>query len=388
MIKKLSLPFQLLLVLIAVIFLGNFFNEFTIQIFYTISLFLKECLGFLLPFIVFAFITTGILSFKKNAPLALGILLLCIITSNAVTAFFSYFIGTIFLPSLTSKIDLTALSTILKIEPLYRITLPTLFKTDQAMLAAITTGISLSFYPYAPIKSLVISLKNSIITLVNRIFIPILPLYIFGFLLEINHQGIFFTLIQTYGKTFALIFTMQMIVIFIMYLIAANLNVKKAIRYIKTSIPSYLTAFGTMSSVATIPITVQCAEINTNNKALSAMAIPILANVHLLGSAITTPLLSLATYFVFQGVMPTITIYSTFVLYFCINMLAVSGVPGGGIIIMIPILKSILAFDDTMITIMTTIYLLQESLITATNVMGDGALIIIINKVLKWFKIN
>lgn len=388
MIKKLSLPFQLLLVLTTVIFLGNFFNQFTIQFFYTVSLFLKELLSFLLPCIVFAFITTGILSFKKNAPAALGILLLSIMTSNALTAFFSYFIGTILLPSLACKIDISAVSTITKIEPLYKIVLPTLLKTDQAMLAAIITGVSLSFYPSSSLKNFIFSLKDFIIGIINRIFIPILPLYIFGFILEIHHQGIFFTLMQTYGKTFGLIFIMQMMVIFIMYVIAANFNLKKTIDYINIALPSYLTAFGTMSSVATIPITVQSAQTNTNNKALSAMAIPILANIHLLGNAITTPLLSLATYFVFKSVMPTITIYSTFVCYFCINMLAASGVPGGGIIIMIPILKSILNFDDTMITIMTTIYLLQESLITAANVMGDGALIIIINNILKRLKIN
>jgi len=69
-------------------------------------------------------------------------------------------------------------------------------------------------------------------------------------------------------------------------------------------------------------------------------------------------------------------------------MLAVAGIPGGGIIVMIPILKTILGFDDTMISIITTLYFLQDGLGTAGNVMGDGALMIIINKILKRLKIN
>ncbi len=69
-------------------------------------------------------------------------------------------------------------------------------------------------------------------------------------------------------------------------------------------------------------------------------------------------------------------------------MLAVAGIPGGGIIVMIPILKTLLGFDDMMISIITTLYFLQDGLGTAGNVMGDGALMIIINKLLKRFKIS
>ena len=68
-------------------------------------------------------------------------------------------------------------------------------------------------------------------------------------------------------------------------------------------------------------------------------------------------------------------------------MLATSGVPGGGIIVMIPILKAILGFTPEMVGVITTLYLLQDSLGTAGNVMGDGALVIIVNKILKKLRI-
>jgi len=388
MIKKISLPSKLLIVLLAVALFGNLLSTTTIQSFYTISLTIKEILGFLLPFIVFSFITTGILSFEKNAPIVLGILLGCVITSNTCIAFLSYFIGKSLLAFLAVTINVDSLISVEKMQPFFAIQLPTLITTDKAMLLAIATGIGLSFYPIPTIIKAIKAMKNFIVNIVNKCFIPILPLYILGFLLEINHQGIFLDLIQTYGKTFGLIIALQVIFIFLIYLFAANFNPFKAVRYIKTSLPSYLTAFGSMSSTATIPITVKCTEINTANKGLSAMATPILANIHLLGAAITTPILSLVTLFIFKGSIPSTAVYTTFVAYFCTNMLAVSGVPGGGIIVMIPILKSILGFDDTMVSIMTTLYFLQEGLGTAGNVMGDGALMIIINKILKRLKIE
>jgi len=388
MIKKISLPIQLSLVLILVTLFGNLIDPIIINFFYSISLLFKECLGFLIPFMVFSFIATGILSFKKNAPIVLTILLACIILSNSLVAFFAYFIGKLCLPLLAVTIDPTTLTETQSLVPLFSIKLPILIKSDMAMISAVITGIVLSFISAPKIEKTIFFLKNSIELIVNKLFIPILPLYVLGFLLEINHQGVFLQLFQTYGKTFALIAILQMIVLFLIYIFAAGFHIPKAIHYIKTAIPSYLTAFGTMSSTATIPVTVQCAEKNTGNPGLSAMATPILANIHLLGDAISTPILALVTLFIFQGTSPNPIIYSAFVGYFCINMLAVAGIPGGGIIVMIPILKTILGFDDMMISIITTLYFLQDGLGTAGNVMGDGALMIIVNKILKRLKIN
>ena len=388
MLKKLSLPFQLFLVLIVVGLFGNLLNETTINFFYSISVVFKECLSFLLPFIVFAFITSGILSFKKNAPIVLGILLACVLLSNALVAFFSYFVGKALLPLLAVQIDPTVVVATQSMQPLFGIKLPCLLSSFTAMLLAIVCGISLSFYSVPVIESGIKKLKSIIETIINSLFIPILPFYVLGFLLEINHQGVFMQLFQTYGKTFALIIVLQMIVLSLIYLIAAQFNIRQAIGYIQVAMPSYLTAFGTMSSTATIPVTVKCTEQNTGNHALSAMATPILANIHLLGDAISTPMLALVTLFVFTGVMPDPYVYTTFVLFFCINMLAAAGVPGGGIFVMHPILISILGFNDLMISIITTLYILQDGLGTAGNVMGDGALMIIINKILKRLKID
>ena len=354
MLKKISLPSQLFLVLICVALFGNSMPTIIINFFYSISLLIKEFLGFLLPWIVFVFITTGILSFKRNAPIVLSILLGSVLVSNSVVAFFSYFIGKALLPLLAMKIDTSTMIATENLQPLFSIKLPLIFESFQAMLYAIISGITLSFMPDIKstkniinklkdgFKNKIYQLKHIIESIVQKLFIPILPMYIFGFLLEINHQGVFMQLFQTYGKTFALIIFLQMLVLFFVYFLAAKFNLQQTIRYIKIAIPSYLTAFGTMSSTATIPVSVKAAEVNTGNKGLAEMAAPILANIHLLGDAISTPMLALVTIFIFQGVIPSLTTYAMFVAYFCINMLAVAGIPGGGIIVMIPILKVIL----------------------------------------------
>ncbi|MBM17645.1 MAG: hypothetical protein CL947_01085 [Epsilonproteobacteria bacterium] len=379
---KLSLPFQLLLVLGFVVFFGCKLDLCTIQFFYTLSLTLKECLSFLLPFIVFSFISSGILSFKKNAPTVIGILLSCILISNATIAFFAYFVSTSILKGITNGVTIHHLTTNDTLTPLWSFCLPRIITSEHAMLLAIIVGIGLSFMQNKNIEQSIHRFKQTIEWILNTLFIPILPLYITGFLLDIYHQGVFLQLFTSYGKTFALIFGLHIIVIFLIYLLASMFKPQRAMYYINTALPSYLTAFGTMSSTAAIPVTVNCATKNTGNKPLAQVAAPILANVHLLGDAISTPVLAITTLFLFHGTVPTLTTFATFVTYFCLTMLAVSGVPGGGIIVMIPILKGILGFSDAMISIITTLYLLQDAFGTAANVMGDGALMIIVNKLL------
>ncbi len=378
-----SLPIQLLLVLITVITLGNFLPVHAIEIFYSISLSLKECLGFMLPFMVFAFITAGVLSFKKNTPVVIAVLVSCVFASNLLVPLFSYFACYSVLYEITNKVVIQHIVTHNGINPLWTIWLPRVMVPEWAIFLALFTGIMLSMITLPAAEQAVIRFKQIIEWIINNLFIPVLPLYVFGFLLEVHHKGVFFELFQSYGKTYALIITLQVILTYLVYLIASNFHMHQAMEYIKNAIPSYLTAFGTMSSTAAIPVTIKCAQKNTGNKPLSAIATPILANIHLFGDAITVPILAVVTLFLFQGVIPAFATFVQFFIYFSLTMLAASGIPGGGMIVMIPILKSILGFNDAMISIMITLHLLQDGLGTGTNVMGDGALIIIINNILK-----
>ena len=136
-----------------------------------------------------------------------------------------------------------------------------------------------------------------------------------------------------------------------------------------------------MSSIATLPVSLVCAEKNTGNKQIVHFAMPILANIHLMGDAVCVPLFALATMKLFFGVLPTFGAYVVFLGYFCVAMLAVSGIPGGGIIVMLPLLKTLFGFTPEMLSVMTALYLLQDGFGTAANVMGDGALVIILDRI-------
>jgi Na+/H+-dicarboxylate symporter len=385
--KKVSLPIQLILVIALSLFIGQYLNSYVVQFFYTFSTIFKEILGFFLPFIVFSFILAGILSFKKNAPIVVGILLGTIITSNLLVTFFSFNIGKLFLPILKSNATTATLSSNVTINPLVNFSLPSIISSEKAMFAALVIGIILSFVAMPRIEKFAFSFKNIVEKILNYFFIPMLPLYVFGFLLKITHEGVFGALFKTYGKTFGLILLIQMLYLGFMYLAASGFTIKKAILFIKNAVPSYLTAFSTMSSTASIPVTINCAEKNKVGRPLAQISAPIMANVHLIGDGISVPIMATVTMALFLGIVPNFVMYTKFIIYFCMVMLATSGVPGGGIIVVIPLLKSILGFTPEMISIITALYLLQDCFGTAGNVTGDGALMIIINKILKKLKV-
>ena len=382
-IRNISLPIQLIAVIVFTLVFGKLLPLSIVQASYTFSELFKELLGLILPFMVFFFVVAGILSFKKNAPVVLGVLLSSIFLSNGLVVLFSYSIMSLFrAPTLCESVGLPFVPEC-SVQSLVSLSLSLPFSVVHALIAAILVGLTGIFIGIPYLETMVNTAKGWIESILNRIFIPFLPLYVFGFLLKMRCEGMLVCVMQQYGSTFVLIIGLQTIYIIWLYFLANNFSIKDTSITIRNAMPSYLAAFSTMSSTATVPIAIKSAKENTGNASLSNMAMPILANVHLLGDCIGTPILAITTMQLFLGIFPGVEQYFAFAFYFGITMFAASGIPGGGILVMIPILITQLGFTPEMISIITTLYFLLDPFGTAANVMGDGALVIIVNKFLK-----
>lgn len=378
-----SLPARLMIIIIALFFCGSWVPVSTVAMMYTVSLAFKEMLTFLLPIMVFTFVLNGVISLKRGAPLVLALLLGGIFFSNAFFSTTTYCIVRGLLSSMQSSTDISTIVPVDTIEPIIQFEFPRLISSQIALLAAICLGFIFSCIPMPLVDRAITFSKGIIEWILMRIFIPLLPVYVLGFLLKIKHEGLLAQLLGQYGGAFVVIVTLQITFIAIFYFIASSFRVRVAYEYVINALPSYITAFSTMSSVATIPVSIISAEKNTGNRPLANVAIPIMANIHLMGDSVGIPVLVLATLTIFSGVIPSFSSYLTFVFYFCTSMFAVSGIPGGAIIVMIPILIDLFNFTPDMVSVITTLYILLDSFETAGNVMGDGALIIIVDKILK-----
>lgn len=385
---NIPLPLQLIAIIIGVFSLGHLVPEPIVRSCFTFSLVFKEVLSMVLPLIVFAFVFAGITSFKKNAPAVLAITLIAITASNTLVALLSYGVTLISLPFITSGIQLSPAADAIQLEPYFNFVSPFVIGAEKALLAALALGILVNFISLPELERTLLKLKGIVHTLLSKLLIPFLPLYVLGFLLKINHEGTFLLLFQQYGKAFIVIITMQIAYLTFLYMASQGFSIRDGWQAIKNAFPSYITGFSTMSSAVTIPITLEGAEKNLGGPSpLAELSIPIMANVHLLGDCISTPILALTTLSLYTGTLPDFGTYFVFMAWFALSMLAASGVPGGAIIVMLPLLESIFGFGPEMINIIMTLYLVQDPLGTAGNVMGDGALVIIINKVLRRLRI-
>ena len=64
-------------------------------------------------------------------------------------------------------------------------------------------------------------------------------------------------------------------------------------------------------------------------------------------------------------------------------MVAAPGVPGGAIVTAQAALVGVLGFSQELYAVMVALYLVMDSFGTATNVTGDGAVAVIIDKIYK-----
>lgn len=381
-----SLPVQLLGAIFAAFVLNTFVCDQTVRVFFTASSLIKEVLEFCLPAVVFFFVASGIGAFAKNSLTMILLLLSMVTISNGLTGLYTYGVGMFAVQALSSNQAQGFAVQSSELTSFYSLHLPFSIPSDKAMLVALAVGCLLTFISLPLLTQFVATGKRLIERGLGLFFIPLLPLYVFGFFLKMMRELPVSQLFSAYGAVFVLSIIMQVLWLAIAYLLANLGSIKEAVTSWVVAMPSYLTALGTMSSVATLPVSVVCAEKNTKNPAISHFAMPILANIHLMGDAVCTPLFALATMKLFFGVLPSFTTYLVFVGYLCLTMLAVSGIPGGGIIVMLPLLKSLFGFTPEMLSVMTALYLLQDGFGTAANVMGDGALVIGLNRISSLFR--
>lgn len=86
---------------------------------------------------------------------------------------------------------------------------------------------------------------------------------------------------------------------------------------------------------------------------------------------------------VLYGQLPALGTMVLFIILLGIFAVGAPGVPGGTVMASLEIIISVLGFDDSGVALMLTIFALQDSFGTACNVVGDGALALMLNGIFK-----
>src|SRR4030042_4467215 len=199
--------------------------------------------------------------------------------------------------------------------------------------------------------------------------------------MEITAKGQLIPTAKAFFKILVLILPTQWLWLAVLYTIASIYTRKNGLFVFKTMLPAYFTAMGTMSSAATLPVALDCAQKVPFLKRESVnFGIPLFNIAHLSGAAIAITMSAITVTILTKGQTTSLETFLPFILLLGFIEVAAVGVPGGSVTAALGILETVLGLDQTGLGLMVALFMIQDSFGTAANVTGDGALTMILDK--------
>ena len=372
---------KLALGIVSGIIIGLIAPEFLTRVFVTFKEIFGQFLGFTIPLIIIFFIASGIASFGKESGKMLGLTSAIAYASTILAGTLAFLVALIVIPTLIGNGG-GAAEEATGFEPFFELTIDPISGVMTALVAAFVFGIGITRIKSPTLHAFFDEGKEIIERLIWKIIIPILPFYIASIFAELAADGTVFETLKAFGLVLVTAVIVHWIWLVVLYLVAGGYTGRNPFTALKNMLPAYFTGLGTMSSAATIPVTVQSTKNNKVRDGVADSAVPLCATIHLSGSTITLVLCSVAVMVLSNNLsMPTFGMMMPFIFMLGIIMIAAPGVPGGAVMAALGLLSTMLGFDETALGLMIGLYMAQDSFGTATNVTGDGAIAIIVDKV-------
>ena len=379
---KLGLLPRIIIAIALGIVCGLFFPGWIVRIFLTVNSLFGNFLNFIIPLLIFGLVAPGIADLGKGAGRLLLITALLAYGFTLFSGFFTYFTCDLSYPWLlntSDKLSAVADNTV-ALQPYFTVEMPAVMGVMSALILAFTLGLGMSVIDGNRLKSVMDDFKDIINQVITAVIIPVLPLYIFGIFLNMTNSGQVAGVMNVFLKIIVVIFVMTVVLLFIQFFIAGMVGKKNPLRLFRNMLPAYMTALGTQSSAATIPVTLEQTIRNGVRPDLAGFVIPLCATIHLSGSTMKIVACSMAI-MLMSGMEINFAQFAGFIMMLGIAMVAAPGVPGGAIMAALGLLQSMLGFDETAQGLMIALYIAMDSFGTATNVTGDGAIAVIVDRI-------
>ncbi|MEG1002763.1 dicarboxylate/amino acid:cation symporter [Clostridium sp.] len=382
--KKLfnNLIFKLLIGVVIGILIGSYASESVIGVVVTIKYILGQIIFFAVPLIILGFIAPSIAKLKENASKLLGYAVLIAYLSSVFAALLSMVAGYNIIPKLSIAADNTALKELPEL--LFKLDIPPIMSVMSALALALLLGLATGWTKADLVEKLLDQFQNIVLSIVNRVIIPILPFFIAANFAALSYEGGLSTQLPVFFEVILIVLVGHFIWLSVLYIIGGIISKENPWDVVKYYGPAYLTAVGTMSSAATLPVALECAR---KSKALREdivdFAVPLCANIHLCGSVLTEVFFIMTVSQILYGKLPSLSTMILFILLLGIFAIGAPGVPGGTVMASLGLIISVLAFDEAGTALILTIFALQDSFGTACNVTGDGAITLMLTGIAK-----
>ena len=392
--NNIYLPIMIITMVVGIVLFGHLIDQPIKAHLYALSMAIQNILVAILPFIIFSFLFHSIRNIGKDSLSFIIFIMIGVCLSNFFSTILAYCIGSIFISeSVVSNIQAHNSNTLepawnfsfsqlfadIGLSPLYEIL--SYISNDVALFAGVVLGMISAYINSGIGKKIGDKMLEISLFILNKLFIPIMPVFIAGFILKMQHEQVLQFIISNYFKVFIILFITLYGYLGSVYFILSNFNFLKFGKYIKNIVPAMITGFCTMSSAVSLPLLLKGVENNTKHPAFTRVTVPSIVNIHLVGDCFAINIMAIAMMLSYGMPFPSISLYLIFATYFVIAKFAVAAVPGGGIIVMIPILIKYLGFSSEMVSLITVLYIIFDPLITSANITGNSAFSIILLRI-------
>lgn len=379
--KKLfnNLIFKLIIGVIIGLIAGNYVGENAIQVISTIKYVLGQVIFFTIPLIILGFIAPSIAKLRENASKLLSYTVVIAYLSSVFAALLSAFAGYSIIPKLSIISSTSSLKEIPEL--LFRLDIPPVMSVMSALVLSLFLGLATAWTKSNLVEELLFQFQNIVLSLVEKVIIPILPLFIATNFAILAYEGSIATQLPVFFKVILIVLIGHAIWLTFLYTLAGVISKRNPIEVFKHYGPAYLTAVGTMSSAATLPVSLKCAKkskVLTDD--IADFAIPLCANIHLCGSVLTEVFFVMTVSQVIYGRLPELSTMVLFIVLLGVFAIGAPGVPGGTVMASLGLIVSIIGFNEAGTALVLTIFALQDSFGTACNVTGDGAIALMLTR--------
>lgn len=350
------------------------------RIFLTFNGIFNQLLGFAIPLIIIGMVIPAISDLGRSAGRMLLLTVALAYGATLVAGGLSYLTGVMTFPTLIGGEDEAAqVAESVKLTPYFSLTIPPVMDVMTALVMAFLLGLGIAYIKGDVLRRAATEFKDIISNFIEKVIIPLLPLYIYGIFLDMTVTGEVGHILNVFIKIIGIIFLLHIVWLIGLYCVAGTIGGRNPLKMLSTMMPAYFTALGTQSSAATIPVTLKQTQKMGVSDDVAGFVIPLCATIHLSGSMLKIVACSLAL-MIMQGMEYNFALFAGFICMLGVTMVAAPGVPGGAIMAALGVLASMLGFTAEDQALMISLYVAMDSFGTACNVTGDGALAIIVDR--------
>lgn len=386
---RIGLVSRLLIAIVLGIFAGFVLPEPIIKIAVTFSELFSKYLAFIIPLMIIGFVVAGISDLTQGAGKLLGITTLISYSSTIIAGTIAYIMASTVFPHIIDGNTLAKIGNPEKgmLKPFFEINLPPMLDVTSAVVFSFIMGLAISWLKSQKnddgetIYKLFSDFSIIIVKVLSTSIIPVLPFYIFGTFANMAHSGGVFTIMSVFIKVFLCVLALHIAYLVALFAVSGVIGKKNPFQLLKNQIPGYITALGTQSSAATIPVNIECAKNNGVSEEIRDFVIPLCATIHMAGSIITITSCVTAVLMI-NNMAHSLSIMLPFIMTLGVAMVAAPGAPGGAIMSALPFLGMVgIVSTGPLGTMLIALYITQDSFGTAANVSGDNAIAVIVDTI-------